>query len=298
MAKGIDGLDDKGAAGSVHPECPHRDRRAVKTRERHDMTGRDLAIPPAGDIESPATEGRQPRLQPPEEPVEQGVPVDRPAARDLPERGHGKRQGRWKVSRGPGGIDPDPHDHPRIGRSEALGLAEDPGELAQGEGRRAPLQRIRCADVPDQERIRASIDDDQVVGPFQPDGALAQPGHVLGRVGHREGHDRGEPPDLCRVEPGGPEANRAEQRCTFRRGPGPAVPPSPGVLLVGHGDADLARALGQPGSDDVIGRADGFEPLEAGIGGQDVRGRHPAQPAARPVAASSIGSGRASSNAL
>ena len=75
-----------------------------------------------------------------------------------------------------------------------------------------------------------------------------------------------------------------------RRDPGPALAPATGGLLVGDGQADLRGPGGQPAAHDVVGRADDGELFLAGE-----EPGHGA--AAQPAAATSIGSGRSSSNA-
>ena len=81
-----------------------------------------------------------------------------------------------------------------------------------------------------------------------------------------------------------------QQRVARRRDPGPALAPATRGLLVGDRQADLRGSGGQPAAHDVVGRADDGELFLAGE-----EPGHGA--AAQPAAATSIGSGRSSSNA-
>ena len=127
-------------------------------------------------------------------------------------------------------------------------------------------------------------------GHFSRIAPAGKPGDRLGRFGHRERDERGEAPDPRRLEPGRTEPERQQQGGAGRSGPRPILAPATCGLFVRDGEADLGRPVGQPAAHDVVGRADDGEVFpareEVGHGW-----------AAQPAAATSIGSGRSSSNA-
>ncbi len=104
---------------------------------------------------------------------------------------------------------------------------------------------------------------DQVVRPLEADGPIGQPGDLLRRVGHGQAGGGDQAPDPLGRQPVRPEPERQEQRGAGRRQPGPSVAATTGRLLVGHGQADLIRARGQPLADDVVRGPDAIEPLLA-----------------------------------
>ncbi len=142
----------------------------------------------------PGPESTDERLDVHLEHGEQVVSFDA-APSELAERGHRCRNVLRKVGRGPVDIDTQADDRARVGGPEAARLAEDAADLADPAGTALVTHR-----------------DDEVVGPFEPDGPRGQPGGRLGRLGHRDRRNGRQSPDLCRREPAGPEPERHEQR--------------------------------------------------------------------------------------
>ena len=292
------GLDDQGARAGI--DAQRADRRAGAGRvvvERHEPARRRLALGPARHVEHAGTQGLDPDLDPLREGVEQLGRVDRAAGRGLAQARHrGGELGR-EVGRGPVRVDPDPDDDARVVRAETLALPQHAGELAQRERRGEPGRGTFRRQLPDEQRLGTAGLDHEVVRPLEPHGADREAGRVLGRVAHRERDGRGDPPRAVRCEPGGPEAERAQQGGAGRRGPGAAHPAAARGLLSRHCDADLRHACREPVADDVVRRADAVIPLDARERGARTGGhRHPAQLAPAAASAGSL-SGRSSSKA-
>ena len=112
--------------------------------------------------------------------IEQRVPVDGPATRQLPEAGHRGRQLRGEARAGQSALTPDAHDRARDPVPVDGRLAQHPGDLAQ--------QAVRT--------VRHDV-----VGPLEPQRAVTQACHILGCVEHRQGHGRSQPPGMTGRQP-------------------------------------------------------------------------------------------------
>ncbi len=195
-------LDDEPAAGDVHAERADDRRAAVRRLEPDRPAVRQLAVDPVGDVEPPRLAmGDRAGLEPGRERLEEQGAVDRPAAGGLAQAGHGRRQLGREVGRRPVGVQADPDDRAGVVRAEADRLTKNARQLAHVAGLRL---------------------DHEVVGPLQADRAVLQPGDFLGRVGHRQGDDRGQKPGVRSIEDAGaPTRHRALR-------PRPRRPRSPG----------------------------------------------------------------------
>ena len=167
--------------------------------------------------------------------------------------------------------------------------------MTRGSGVPRPIVSPR---TPPSLRDLAAGLDDEVVRPLEADRTVRQAPDLLGRVGHRQRDDRSKPPGPVRGEPGRPEADRAQEAGSRRGLPAAAVPAPAGGLLVGDGQADLGRALGEPRPDDVVRRPDAIEALLAADerrlpSGRAIRGRHRDDPAQAAPDAGFVPAGRA-----
>ena len=177
---------------------------------------------------------------------------------------------RREVCRGPVRIDADADDGPRVVRSEAVGLAEHAGELAE-----APA---------------AAGLDDEVVRPLEADRAGRQARDRLGRIRHRERDDRAG--RQSRSAPATPAGSRSSRGARRPAGASQVRPlrPRPAVCSSAMAtQTSAAPSAGQPRRRRC--RADDGEAFwRARSGGhRGARGS--------PAAATSIISGRSSSNA-
>ena len=240
-------LDEQRARDRVDPEGPHRLARAV----RADQVRRPGRSSPGGPPSRPRRSG--PRGAPRRRSRSRSTNASARASRSTGRPPAASRSdvivvGEVRRERGgrPVGVDAHPDDDPRVVRAQAVGLAEDPGQLAERR-RRPPRRRGRWATSggPSPPGSPATASAASAIA-SEATAASRQTRSGRQPVGRN-------PSESSSAAPGGATHVRP-------------VAAAAGRLLVGDREADLGRAVGQPGADDVVGRADLGEPLRRGPG--------------------------------
>ena len=228
--------------------------------------------------------------------VEQRVEVDRPATGRLEQAGHRVGELRRKVAAAPVGVDADADDDPRVVRPEAVALTQDAGELAQLDRRGEARGGGGRIDVPDQQgvgpvaSITRSLGHLRWIAPVGSPATSSAASHIASATHAARRHVRS-------------AASQAGRNPSVASSAAPAgavqvrpCRPRPAVCSSATARQTSGSPAVEPAADDVVGRGDAREALDAGEHGR--RGGGPGsrrQPAA--VAAVSMVSGCSSSNA-
>src|SRR6266550_6179174 len=126
--------DDETARLDVDTERSNGASVAAGQLDRDIAPCRDLARGPAGAIELPSAELLDFRLDAREECLQEQRGADCSPTRELVKARHPRLELSRKGTPMPAGVEAKPDHDARIGRTEAIGLAEDAGELAQRPG--------------------------------------------------------------------------------------------------------------------------------------------------------------------
>ena len=268
-------LDEQAPLAASTPSAADRSRGPSGARA-DDPAGRQLALvqPSTRTARRGATSTRPSRRRGTAPSSASG----RPAGRRPPRAARSSSRPARAGSRPPrqSALMPMPDDGPRIARPEAA--------------RSRPARRPACDAVVAARRPL----DDEVVRPLEPDGAVGSPATVSAASAIASETIAASRQTRSGASHVGRKPSDSRSAAPARRDPRPALPAATRRLLVGDGQADLRRPVGQPAAHDVVRRADARRIARRGRGRRSSR-RAPARSAGR--GATSTVSGRSSSKA-